>query len=219
MSTLNLQRLPFKSGERILFQGDSITDAGRNRNDDSLLGNGYVAVIRGLLSALRPDLRVQILNRGVSGDRTPELLARWETDCLALKPDWLSIMIGVNDVWRLRTQAQGGQTHVPLPEYVDNYRALLDRATAAGIPHLVLMSPTLIDKDLQSDLNCMLADYDQAVRTLAQEYGAIYVPVRQHLIATIAAHPEIDWLPDGCHPGTAGHTVIATVWLSTLAAL
>ena len=86
---LNMERLPFQNGERILFQGDSITDVGRRRNVMYDLGNGYVSMIRGLISALRPDLSVEILNRGNSGDRTTELLQRWQQDCLDLHPDWL----------------------------------------------------------------------------------------------------------------------------------
>lgn len=215
MNTIDPAKLPFRNGERILFQGDSITDMSRNREDDGLLGNNYVAIIKGLLTALRPDLQVDIINRGVSGNRTVELLARWEKDCLALRPDWLSIMIGVNDVWRLRRESNG-QVHVPLPDYVANYRSLLDQAKAVGIQKLILMSPTLIDKDLNSDLNLMLADYNQAVIELAKEYGATYVPVRDSLLAAIQAHPEVNWLHDGCHPTVAASAVIAAAWLKAM---
>ena len=209
-------RLPFRNGDRILFQGDSITDAGR-RQTTTGLGHGYVAIIQGWVAAHFPHLAVEIINRGVSGDRTTELLARWEEDCLKLQPTWLSIMIGVNDVWR-RRQEWNGQTHIPLPEYTANYRELLSRARAAGIRRLVLMSPTLIDKDLNSDLNTLLADYDRAVQELAAEFGAVYVPVRRRLIEVITAQPHIDWLPDGCHPSVAGHAVIAAAWLQAVAA-
>ncbi|NLN19849.1 MAG: SGNH/GDSL hydrolase family protein [Firmicutes bacterium] len=213
---LNMERLPFQNGERILFQGDSITDVGRRRNVMYDLGNGYVSMIRGLISALRPDLSVEILNRGNSGDRTTELLQRWQQDCLDLHPDWLSIYIGVNDVWRKRTERQGGQRHVPLPEYVTNYRRLLDQARDAGIRNLVLVSPTFIDKYLNSDLNQLIAEYDHAVQGLAQEYGALYVPLRQRLQEVLLRNPEIEWLGDGCHPTPAGHAFIAATWLETV---
>lgn len=151
--SFSFDNLPFKSGQRILFQGDSLTDTGRRRDAMHDLGQGYVAQIRGFLAVFRPDLRVEILSRGISGNRTIDLMARWQEDCLDLKPDWLSVFIGVNDVWRKRSQAQGGPRHVPLDEYVTNYHYLLDQVAAAGIPNLVLVSPTLIDKYLQSDLN------------------------------------------------------------------
>src|ERR1051325_8981235 len=109
--------LPFKNGQRILFQGDSITDCGcRDPQNMNPLGTGYVAIIRGMISAQYPDLKVTILNRGRSGDRTEELLKRWDEDTRPLKPDWLSIMIGVNDVWRMRGE-WNGQTHIALPQY------------------------------------------------------------------------------------------------------
>lgn len=212
-----MNELPFEDGQRILFQGDSITDFGRRRDVMYDLGTGYVAHIRGLMSALRPDLNVEILNRGVSGDRTVELIERWQEDCLDLRPDWLSVFIGVNDVWRKRTEQRGGQRHVPFPEYVANYRLLLDQARDAGIRHLVLVSPTLIDHYLESDLNMLLGEYDLAVRELAKEYGAIYVPLREHLMDCLQRHPEIEWLSDGCHPAPAGHAFIAAVWLKAVA--
>jgi len=215
---LQLDKLPFASGERLLFQGDSITDTGRNRGYEYDLGQGYVAIIRGILTALRPDLRLEIINRGISGNRTVELLERWEKDCLELKPQWLSVFIGVNDVWRKRTEKMGGQKFVPLDQYVANYRSLLDQAKQAGISKFVLVSPTLIDKYLLSDLNMLLGEYDQEVQKLAAEYGAIYVPARRYLLEALERNPEVTWLVDGCHPTVAGHSIIAIAWLQAVAA-
>ncbi len=214
----SFDKLPFTNGERILFQGDSLTDAGRRREVKYDLGQSYVAHVRGLLAAFRPDLKVEILSRGVGGNRTIELMERWQQDCIDLKPDWLSIFIGVNDVWRKRTEMQGGQRHVPLAEFVANYRTLLDRAVQAGIKRLVLVSPTLIDKYLQSDLNQLLAEYDEAVQGLAREYDTIYVPLRRQLLDVLTRCREIEWLTDGCHPSVAGHAVFAATWLQAVCA-
>ncbi len=213
----NITQLPFKNGERILFQGDSITDTGRRRDLFYDLGQGYVAQVSGLISTLFPELKVEILNRGNSGNRSSELIERWQTDCIDLHPDWLSLFIGVNDVWRKRTQPLGTLPFVPLDEFLLNCRTLLDQAKAAGVAHFVLVSPTLIDKYLQSDLNQLLEEYDAAVQELAKEYGAIYVPARQCILKALANHPEIDWLADGCHPTAAGHAVIAAAWLKAVA--
>lgn len=84
----------------VLFIGDSITDAGRNRDDPASLGSGYAAMAAGWFAASNPSHRVRFINRGVSGARTVELVSRWDTDCLAHKPDVVSVMIGINDVWR-----------------------------------------------------------------------------------------------------------------------
>ncbi len=84
----------------ILFIGDSITDVGRSREDDSNLGNGYVNLINAQLRLMHPDKTFKLLNRGNSGDRIQDLRARWETDCVTLQPDFLTIFIGINDTWR-----------------------------------------------------------------------------------------------------------------------
>jgi lysophospholipase L1-like esterase len=203
-----------RSDDHILFQGDSITDAGRGAPPG--LGSGYVAMVRGLLRALRPELRVTITNRGVGGDRTAELLARWQRDCLDLKPDVLSIKIGVNDVWRLKGE-WNGQRHIPLPEFRANYVRLLEQARSAGIQRLVLISPTTIDHENRSPCNDLLGEYAAATQALADQYGATYVPARDALLAARAAHPEVAWTTDGCHPTAAGHAVIAAAWVRAVA--
>ncbi|HHT26765.1 MAG TPA: SGNH/GDSL hydrolase family protein [Firmicutes bacterium] len=214
-----LEHLPFKSGDRILFQGDSLTAADRDFHKPWHLGNGYVAIIAGLLAQARPDLRVEVLNRGVGGNRSAELLARWDADCLQLHPTWLSIMIGVNDVWRLRLPPSH-KRYIPLDEFVVNYRQLLDTALAADVEHLVLVSPTLIELDMAGELNQLVAEYDEAVAALARQYEAIYVPLRQHLIEFSKSRSDLVWLrdpvSDGCHFNTLGHAVAAITWLTAV---
>ncbi|TFG73396.1 MAG: GDSL family lipase, partial [Anaerolineales bacterium] len=84
----------------VLFQGDSITNAGRSRDNDADLGHGYAALAAAWFSALYPEKNVKFLNRGISGNRVADLKARWDNDCLDLHPTWVSIMIGINDTWR-----------------------------------------------------------------------------------------------------------------------
>jgi len=200
-----------RSGDRVLFQGDSITDCGRRNEGADPLGGGYVAQIVGQLAVRRPELAVEFVNRGVSGDRTPELLARWQRDCLDLKPQVLSIKIGVNDVWRKRRTADG-QGHVPLDEFQGNLRNLCDQARAGGVRTLVLVSPTTIDADPASDLNILLGTYAEWVRSYAADTKAIFVDARTPLLRARASQPTVRWTPDGCHPATSGHAVLATAW-------
>ncbi|HYF52016.1 MAG TPA: SGNH/GDSL hydrolase family protein [Planctomycetota bacterium] len=208
--------LPFDNGDRILFQGDSITDCGcRNPDNMNPLGTGYVSIIRGMLAAQYPELKLTILNRGVSGDRTAELLKRWDEDTLALKPTWLSIKIGVNDVWRKRGE-WNGQGHIQLSDYKQNLHTLIDRSYAGGIKNIILVSPTTIDDDLDSDLNKLLGEYDEAVREMAKLQHATYVPARESLLRAIKEIPTVRWTSDGCHPTVAGHALIAGVWIKTL---
>ena len=205
-----------KPNDLILFQGDSITDAGRGDMADGL-GGGYVAMVRGLFQAQSPDFPVRILNRGISGDRTAELLARWQADCLDMKPDVLSIMIGVNDVWRLSGECNG-QKHIPLPEFSANLTRLLEQAKAAGIRQLVLMSPTTIEPENDGELTRMLGGYAAEVKRLAGVFGAVYVPSREAMLAARAALPKVVWTTDGCHPGVSGHALLAATWLKAVTA-
>ena len=206
----------FKDGDRILFQGDSITDCGcRDTSNANPLGTGYVSIVRGLLSARHPDLKVTVLNRGVGGDRTAELLARWDEDVKPLQPTWLSIVIGVNDVWRKR---KNPATHIPLDKFLENYHQLLERAKGYGVQRLVLCSPTVIDDDQDTDMNQLVAEYDEKVHLLARELHAIYVPARAKLLSAIKANPAVRWTSDGCHPTVAGHAVLAQAWMEAVGA-
>lgn len=201
-------------GDRILFQGDSITDCGRERVDRRgahVLGHGYVAMLAGWFQALRPDLRVDVVNRGIGGDRTAELLARWQADCLDLKPQVLSLKIGVNDVWR-KLGEWNGQKHIALPEYGANVERLIDRARRGGVREVVLISPTTITHDNNSAIHDLLGAYADWVRDFAQRTGATWADARTPLLHARAARPELPWTPDGCHPSAMGHAAIAAAW-------
>lgn len=200
--------------DTILFQGDSITDVGRCSTPDGL-GTGYVSIVKGWLVARHPEAGYRVVNRGVGGDRTVELLARWKADCLDLAPNVLSISIGVNDVWRLRGE-WNGQKFVTGTEFVANYRRLLDQARAAGVGRFVLMSPTTIAEENDSALVDLLDERTAQVKALAQEYGAVYVPTRETMNRALRESPETRWTSDGCHPTTAGHALMAATWLQAV---
>jgi len=204
----------FKTNDTVLFQGDSITDAGR-RDDPLGLGSGYAAMAAGLATAARPDLGLRFINRGVGGDRTVELLARWKPDCEVIRPDILSIKIGVNDVWRYLGEWEG-QTFVDAAEYRTNLVRLLDRALAAGVRTLVLCSPTTIENNRNPLISEMLAERRDIVRALAAEYRAVYVPMQETQLALLAERSDIAWTLDGCHLSTAGHAVLAKLWVDTV---
>lgn len=203
-----------QSDDLVLFQGDSITDAGRCGTGDGL-GGGYVAMVRAMLTARHPDLRVRIANRGVGGDRTVELLARWRADCLDVQPQVLSIKIGVNDVWRLRGE-WNGQKFVPLADYRTNYERLIAQARAAGIRTLVLVSPTTIAEENDSELSRQLDERAACVRELAAANDAVYVPAREAILRALRDQPGVRWTNDGCHPTAAGHALIAATWMQSM---
>jgi len=205
---------PIQPDDLILFQGDSITDAGRCGSADGL-GGGYVAMVRALITARHPELRVRIANRGVGGDRTVELLARWQADCVALRPQVLSIKIGVNDVWRLRGE-WNGQKFVPLAEYRANYERLIAEARSAGVRTLALVSPTTIAEENDSELSRHLDERTACVHELATKHAAVYVPAREAMLRALRDQPGVRWTTDGCHPTQAGHALIAGTWLQAL---
>jgi acyl-CoA thioesterase I len=209
---MNLRR-----GARILFQGDSITDVGRRDTPDGL-GSGYPAVIQGILGSARSTRGYEILNRGVGGDRSVELLARWKADCEELKPDLLSIMVGVNDVWRIRGGYMG-QAHIPPQDFAKNLEELILRAKGAGVGRIALMSPTTIDNGKDPEFNALLDEDARYVRELAKKHGAVYVPSRECQARLLRDRPEIVWTIDGCHPSLAGHVALASCWLKALRSL
>ncbi len=200
----------------ILFQGDSITDAGRSRENLADLGFGYPALIAAWFSALYPEKKVTFINRGISGNRAADLRARWKEDALDLKPTWISILIGINDTWR----RYDSQDPTSASAFEENYRSILDSTRRSSRAHLILCEPFLLPEP--ADRATWREDLDPKIavtRQLAREYQAIYVPLDGVFAAAAALREMPFWLPDGVHPTTAGHALIAQAWLKAVKAL
>ncbi|MDU5140829.1 MAG: SGNH/GDSL hydrolase family protein [Paenibacillus dendritiformis] len=199
----------------VLFQGDSITDAGRQREFSSHLGTGYAFMAAGLFQSMYPQIDVSFLNRGISGDRVRDLQARWEEDCLKLKPTWVSIYIGINDCWRRYSR----QEETTAEQFESGYRDIIERTLKELDAQLVLVEPFVLP--VPADRMQWREDLDpkiHIVRGLAREYGAYYVPL-DGLFAQAAARREAQfWAPDGVHPTPAGHALIAKAWLEAVGA-
>ncbi len=201
----------------VLFQGDSITDADRARFYPEDLGRGYAQMAAGWFGWRYPERGVRFLNRGVGGDRVVDLLARWDDDCLALRPDVLSILIGINETWR----AFDPGDPTPTAAFERSYRELLTR-TRDALPQtrLILMEPFSLP--ISPEREAWRADLDpkiQVVRRLAREFGALLTPL-DGLFAQAATRREpAFWADDGVHPTPAGHALIARAWLRTAGAL
>jgi lysophospholipase L1-like esterase len=193
----------------VLFIGDSITDAGRNRDDPGSLGSGYAAMAAGWFAISNPEHRIRFVNRGIGGNRTVDLRARWDTDCLAVKPDVVSIMVGINDVWR----RYDNDDPTPVTLFAEHYRQIVGAAAAQGAA-LILLEPFLVPVRDQlwgwrDDLDPKLG----VVRRLAHEYGASLVPTDGLMAQASVSNPE-EWAYDGVHPTPAGHALLAKAWLS-----
>jgi lysophospholipase L1-like esterase len=208
-----MDQVLINQGDVVLFQGDSITDANRDRIADSL-GTGYVYLAASLFSALYPEKQVRFINRGISGNRVTDLEARWDEDCLDLRPDVLSIMIGINDCWRRYDRNQPTTTD----SYLQGYQNLLDRVREhSPATKVILLEPFLLpalpdQKAWREDLDPKI----QAVRELAREYGALYIPLDGLFAAASARREPSYWAPDGVHPSPAGHALIARAWLQAV---
>jgi len=201
----------------LLFQGDSITDAGRSREDagpnrPQALGSGYAALAAAELTGTRPDGNWTCYNRGVSGDRVGDLAARWDEDTLALDPDVLSILVGVNDFWHTLSG-----THDGTPErYEKKYRALLDR-TREALPNTTLLlgepfalqGGSAVDEQWQPDFR----RYREAARRVADDYETAWIPYTSVFDAALQTAPAPYWSADGVHPTPAGHYLMAQAWL------
>jgi lysophospholipase L1-like esterase len=211
-----------ESSQTILFQGDSITDAGRDKqradevNSQKALGNGYAWLAAAQLLVSSPDAGYKIFNRGISGNKVHQLAERWQTDCLDLKPDVLSILIGVNDYWHKKKHNYDGT----LEKYETDYHALLKR-TKDALPNvrLVICEPFLLEcGNVTAEWLPEFAPYRAAAKHVAQEAGAAFVPFQTMFdIASKVAPPAV-WAADGVHPSPSGATLMAQAWLRSVEA-
>jgi lysophospholipase L1-like esterase len=205
-----MSHLVFGRGQSLLFIGDSITDAGR-RAEAAPYGDGYVHLVRALLLARYPELGLRVLNQGISGNTIRDLARRWDRDVVEQSPDWVSVKIGINDVWR---RIDGPRREaVPLDEYEATYDQLLDRTRQRTSARLILAEPYVIESDRDDPFRQLIDAYVDAVRRLAGRHGAILVHTQAAFDEVLAHQPSSFWAPDRVHPGAPGHAVIARAWL------
>jgi lysophospholipase L1-like esterase len=200
----------FTAHQKILFDGDSITDAGRDWDNLSSYGYGYVALVVKHLQTQHANLELQFLNRGVGGDTTRHMLERFERDILAHKPDWVSIAIGVNDVWRFF--GDNPQDAVPLEEFESNYRRILERLSFAK---LILVAPFLIESNRSDPFRVKVDQYWAVVQGLALEFDAVFVSFQAAFDAS-AREPSA-FSDDRVHPNDTGSQLMAETFLKAIA--
>lgn len=205
----------FPPNSLILFQGDSITDCGRFRDDPRDLGKGYAHIVANWLDAAHPALALRFLNRGVSGDRVRDLARRWDADCLDLRPALVSLLVGVNDVWRTRN----GEGPTDPDSFEADYRDLLARAADGGA-RLLVMEPFVVARSAeQAGWRAELEPKIECVRRLAAEFGAIHVALDDAFARAAHERSPEHWAADGVHPSNPGHALIARAWLDAVGEL
>jgi lysophospholipase L1-like esterase len=207
-----------KEHDVILFQGDSITDAGRarnnNANDAGALGHSYPHYIATYLLATQPKHDLKFFNRGISGHKVPDLDARWKTDTVDLKPTVVSILVGVNDIWH----KLNGNYKGTVEDYDKGYAALLER-TSKELPgvRLVVIEPFVLRCGAVSDKWFPEFDERRAVaKKVAEKAGAVFVPMHSIFEGLSKEAPPNYWAGDGVHPSLAGHGAIAKAWVEAV---
>ncbi len=207
----------FNTNDKIIFIGDSVTDCERTEIGEGRgnTGNGYVTQLEALLKVHYPKLSTRIINRGTSGNTVRDLKARWEKDVLAHAPDWVFIMIGVNDVWRQFDEPARKELHVYLDEYSQTLEALV-KNTLPTVKGVILVSPVFMETQQQEPMRAKINSYQQAMKKIAQQYNLLYVDVQSafdnHLRHFHSS--AISW--DRIHPNQTGHMIIASSILNSI---
>ncbi|WP_256757040.1 SGNH/GDSL hydrolase family protein [Cohnella sp. WQ 127256] len=206
-------------GQKLLFIGDSITDCDRVRPTGEglfgALGKGYVSLVDALLQAVYPDLGIRVINTGSSGNNVVDLQARWQEDVLDRKPDWLSIMIGTNDVWRQYDTPFIKEWHVYADKYEATLRALVEQ-TKPHISNLVLMTPFYLESNEQDAMRKTMDEYGAIVKKIAEDTGAMFVDTQAafNVVLKDLYSSTLAW--DRVHPTQAGHAVLARAFLNKI---
>jgi lysophospholipase L1-like esterase len=204
----------------ILFQGDSITDSGRNKEDSGFntarnLGSGYPMLAGAAILNKYEALNLKIYNKGISGNKVFQLAERWDIDCLDLKPDVLSILIGVNDIWHKLNGTYNGTAEI----YRNDYIALLER-TMKALPNvkLIICEPFAVKgvKAVDDKWYPEFFDYQKAAKDIARQFRATFIPFQSVFDEAQKRAPGSYWTGDGVHPSLAGAQLMAKAWMKAL---
>jgi len=206
----------FQDMDRIVFAGDSVTDMGSEKPVGEGLfdntGRGYVRVIENMLSTWYPEIRVRVTNSGISGNTSRDLFARFDRDVTELKPDWVSILIGINDVWRQFDCPAMADAACSPEEYEQNMRSMLDRLRGR-VKGIFICTPYYMEPNREDFMRARMDDYSAICRKLADEYGAILVDFQKMYedYCKIRHSSYIAW--DRVHPNQVGATLMAREFL------
>ena len=219
-SSSSKKKVSVDTGNVILFQGDSITDWGRDKkqtapNTSAAFGSGYAMLAASGLLYKYPAKNLQVYNKGISGNKVYQLAERWDDDCLNLKPNVLSILIGVNDFWHTLNGSYKGT----IENYTADYKKLLDR-TKQALPDvkLIIGEPFAV-KDVKAVTDKWYPAFDEyraSAKAIAEQYDAVWIPYQAIFDKAIETAPGSYWTIDGVHPSVAGSQLMAHAWLETV---
>lgn len=197
----------------LLFIGDSITDVGRVGGEHAPLGKGYPRLVRDLLIARYPGKKIAVINKGLSGNTIVNLAARWKTDVLRQRPNWLGILIGSNDFGYILQKWEGWAKHVP-SEYRKHYEDILTQ-TRRHLPHcrIALMDPfyLTVDRSLNQRAEVWrgLRAYRAITRAMSRRFKTDHIPFQPLFDRHLRSHGMREFTLDGAHPNLNGHMIMA----------
>ena len=210
------------NGSKLIFIGDSVTDMGRTQPVGEGLfdahGKGYPNVVEGYMGAVYPEAKIRVVNMGTGGNNVRDLKARWQRDVFDLKPDWLSIMIGINDVWRQFDCPLQPECHVLPDEYEQTLDELV-RTTLPKVKGLVLMTPYYIEPNPADAMRARMDEYGAIVKCLAAKHGTLLVDTQAAFNAVLQHMHSANIAWDRVHPNIIGATVLARAFLKAVEAL
>lgn len=208
-----------EKGQKLLFIGDSITDCERARPAGEglfgALGKGYVALIDAMLQAVYPELGIRVVNTGNSGNTVLDLQARWHEDVIDRKPDWLSIMIGTNDVWRQFDTPFIKEWHVYKEQYEATLRQLVEQSKPQ-VRNIVLMTPFYLESNEQDQMRRTMDEYGAIVKRVAEDAGALFIDTQAAFNEVLKELYAATLAWDRVHPTQAGHVVLARAFLNLI---
>lgn len=211
--------MKLQKGSKLVMIGDSITDAGRTRPvAEGLfdpLGRGYSCLVNALLGTSYPELEIRVVNVGSSGNTVRDLKARWQTDVFDLKPDWVSIMIGINDVWRQYDSPLQTEWHVPLREYETTLRELV-ASTLPRVKGLILVTPYYIEANKRDPMRATMDQYGSVVKKIAKENHTVLVDTQAAIDSALKLQYSGALAWDRIHPNQVGHMLLAKAFVDAL---
>lgn len=208
-----------QKNDKLVMIGDSVTDCGRAQPVGeglfNALGNGYVTLVDSILAVLYPERSIRVVNMGLSGNTVRDLKMRWQRDVIEQKPDWLSIMIGINDVWRQFDSPRQKEIHVYPEEYSTTIEELIVQ-TKPLVKGIVMMTPYYLEPNREDAMRKRMDQYGAIVREIATRHQTIFVDTQSEMNKILAYYHSnaIAW--DRVHPNHIGHMALAKAFLASV---
>jgi lysophospholipase L1-like esterase len=208
-----------EKGSRLIMTGDSVTDCNRNYTLPpcfwSTWGDGYVHVVYSSFLAFYPDKNIMVVNQGVSGNTSKDLKVRWDKDIMSLSPDYVSIMIGINDVWRHFDSVVRQERLIDKEQFGDNLRDILS-GTVPSVKKVFLMTPVMFEINRDEPMFVMLREYDAVIQKIAQEFDQPFIDCQSCVDNILKYQHPYMFTMDRVHPNLPGHMILAKCFLDAV---